>query len=158
MGSAERASSGEGPGGGDEVDEADVELKRLDRHAGLAHQRVLPRRYAAIDRERKGGRARRESRSYGCTGRQREAERAGRAVYRPRATVTTGPLTYCFVTPATASMGLAAVEMMPEAERMADAGGSMGADARLTVVEPVAVTGTPVIVAVARPGAVTTRS
>ena len=61
----------------------------------------------------------------------------------PPATKTTGPPTYCFVTPATASMGLAPVEMMPEAERMADAGGSMGAEARLTVVEFVAVTGTP---------------
>jgi hypothetical protein len=76
----------------------------------------------------------------------------------PPATETTGPPTYCFVTPATASMGLAPVEMMPEAERMADAGGSMGAEARLTVVEFVAVTGTPVIIATARPGEVTTRS
>src|SRR5215207_8939281 len=62
----------------------------------------------------------------------------------PRATKTIGPPTYCFVTPATASIGLPTVEKVPDAERIADAGGSIGADARFTLVEPVAVTGTPV--------------
>jgi len=62
------------------------------------------------------------------------------------------------VTPATASIGLAPVAIVPDAACIGDAGGSIGAVARFTVVEPVAVTGTPVMVAMTRPGAVTTRS
>ncbi len=72
--------------------------------------------------------------------------------------MTFGPPLYFLVALTAASIGSLGAITVPDAMCISEAGGSIGALLRLIVVKAVSVTGTPVIVAVARPCALTTRS
>ena len=63
----------------------------------------------------------------------------------PSATTTFGPPLYFLIALTAASIGSPGAVTVPDAMRIADAGGSIGALLRLIVVKAVSVTGTPVI-------------